>query len=176
MQKILLILLIIIFQGSLVSDQTITGASSNGLQYEMVSYTSNNRSADTPFINLNFLNNGIFTINYQSFSNAFQFIFDLVIGTSIATAVVVFMIGAFEGIISGTSANEKKKGKDRMQNAIIGLIVILSTWLIINTINPDLLRLPLFTSLDKISTNGSNTGAPGTTVTPTSACPGGAAC
>lgn len=143
-------------------------SSGEGLNYEMTSYTANNKDANTPFFNVSFLNKPCFQINYLSFSNAWQFLFDAVIGISIATAVIVFMFGAFEGIIDSKSTSSVKKGKDRMQNAIIGLMVILSTWLIINTINPDLLRLPIFQGLDKLNTNGTNntttTGTQNTTV------------
>ena len=134
-------------------------SSNNGLDYELVSYdkASNNKDATTPFFNLNFLNNGIFTIKYENFKNAFQFFFDLIIGISIATAVVVFMLGAFEGIIGQSVTKEKVEAKERMKNSIIGLMIVLSTWLIINTINPDLLRLPIFSGLDQLGQQ-SNTG------------------
>lgn len=137
----------------------------NSLQYEMVSYTQNNKDASTPFFNLAFFNQPYFTINYQSFSNGFQFLFDLMIGISIATAVIVFMYGAFEGILDRSSTSEKLRGKDRMQSAVVGLMIVLSTWLIINTVNPDLLRLPIFQGLDQLGKTSSTAGSPDTAAT-----------
>lgn len=134
----------------------------DGLQYKMVSYStsgSGNNNASTPFLNLAFFNKPYFTINYQSFESGFQFLFDLMIGISIATAVIVFMFAAFQEIIGGNNAGSIQKGKEGMQNAIIGLMIVLSTWLIINTINPDLVRLPIFSGLDQLkAVNGSSGG------------------
>lgn len=129
------------------------------LQYEMVSYSNpNGNNANTPLFNINIFNQPTFTISYQSFANGFQSIFDLIIGISIATAVIVFMIAAFQKIISGGDVKGIKAGDDGMKNAIIGLMIILSTWLIINTINPDLLRLPIFSGLDKLSNSTQQSG------------------
>lgn len=130
------------------------------LQYEMVSYTANNKDASTPFFNLAFFNKPTFTINYTSFSSGFQFLFDLVIGVSIATAVILFMIAALKEITGRGDIKQIESGKKGMQNAIIGLMIVLSTWLIINTINPDLVRLPMFSNLDKL---GNSTGGGGAT-------------
>jgi hypothetical protein len=134
-------------------------AGAQGIEYELVSYTPSNSAGNFPLLNLSFLSQPKFTIAPQNFTNAWQFFFDLLIGVSIATAVLVFMYGAWEGIISGDSANAIAKGKDRMKNAIIGLMVVLSTWLIINSINPDLLRLPILQGLDKIGTQNQGAGA-----------------
>lgn len=144
-----------------IGDQTpvqaqVSSQPAKSLQYEMVSYTADSKDVNTPFLNVAFFNKQFFTIDYASFSNGFQFIFDLIIGISIATAVVVFMLGAFEGIIGQNVTKEKIEAKDRMKNAIIGLMIILSTWLIINTVNPDLLRLPIFSGIDQL---GKTTGS-----------------
>lgn len=123
-----------------------------GLQYEMASYSGGNSNtsdrAETRFLNLAMFNQPKFTITYSNFSLGLQDFFDFVIGISIATAIVVFMISAFQQIISGGNISGIKQGKEGMQNAIVGLMIILSTWLIINTVNPDLLRLPMFSGLD----------------------------
>lgn len=131
---------------------------SQDLKYEMVSYSSNAQSrGQTPLFDLSIFNQPYFTISYQAFSASFQFFFDLIIGISIATAVVIFMVAAFQQIIGGGSVRGIQQGREGMQNAIVGLMIILSTWLIINTINPDLLRLPIFQELDKIGTKSGGT-------------------
>lgn len=156
MKKIILILMLstnLFFLSTIVYAQ-------NSLKYEMVSWGKNDKSTNIGIVDGSFLNQQFFTINYQSFSKAFQFLFDLIIGVSIAAAVIIFMYGAFNGIISSTSGKEQKEAKDQMTNAIIGLMIVLSTWLIINTINPDLLRLPLFNGLDQIGSGNNSTTQP----------------
>ncbi len=155
MKKLIITLIIFVtFSTSFVFAQ-------QNLQYEMVSYEKSSKDASTPFLNLAFFDKPTFTINYQSFSNGFQFLFDLVIGISIATSIIVFMVAAAEVIYNSSSSGKVTESRERMQQAIIGLMIILSTWLIINTINPDLLRLPLFQGLEKLgqqktSNNSSN--------------------
>jgi hypothetical protein len=111
---------------------------------------------------LAFFNKPEYIINYQSFRFGFQFVFDLIIGISIALAVIIFTISAFQGMIDGSDIKSIKKGKDGMVRAIVGLMIILSTWLIINTINPDLLNLPMFSGLDQIKTGGTTPGGAST--------------
>lgn len=136
----------------------MVSAQSGGLEYEMVSYSGGDQSAETPFFNLSFLNQKTFTINYVNFSRGFQSLFDFMIGASIATAVILFVYHAFQGIVGGGNAGERKKANDGMVNAVTGLMIILSTWLIINTINPDLIRLSIFQGLDQVTTNQPTTG------------------
>lgn len=136
----------------------------NSIEYEMVSYTGDNKDAGTRFFDINFFNKKTFTINYQSFTNAYQFFFDLIIGISIATSIILFMVAALKEIFPVGNTNSIKQGKEGMQNAIVGLIIILSTWLIINTINPDLLRLPIFSGIENLgstSSGGPKTGVSG---------------
>jgi accessory gene regulator protein AgrB len=135
------------------------------LEYEMVSFSPSSNDAKTPFLNLAFFDKPTFTINYQSFTNGFQFLFDLVIGISIATSIILFMYAAAQGIYNSGNTNQINQSKKEMQQAIFGLMIILSTWLIINTINPDLLRLPLFQGLEKLGQQktSSNTTVPNVT-------------
>lgn len=169
MRKLILILFIFITSAQFTFAQSNPcPSSSDGLNYEMVSYSNTSRDATTPFFNVSFLGKPCFQINYQSFKNAWQFFFDLIVGISIATAVILFMYNAFRGIVSGGNTAEITNARVGMQNAITGLVIVLSTWLIINTINPDLLRLPIFQGLDQISTNSQQgaTQNPGTRIDP----------
>ncbi len=132
---------------------SISFSQSVNLQYEMVSYTEGGRrSGNVPlFSGINLFSKPTFTIgDYQSYKNGYQFFFDLIIGVSIATAVILFMVAALKEIFNSSSVKDIKAGKDGMINALTGLMIILSSWLIINTINPDLLRLPVFSGLDKL--------------------------
>ncbi len=64
---------------------------------------------------------------------------NLFIGLCAVTAVVMIVMGGIEystsDLVSGKAA-----AKDRIQNAILGLLLALCSWLILNTINPDLLN------------------------------------
>ena len=147
---------------------TTTFAQSVGdMQYEMVSYSNGNDNtmdrASTRLFNLALFNQPYYVINYQNFSLGFQSLFDFIIGVSIATAIIVFMVAAFQQVINGGDVKAIKQGKEGMQRAIIGLIIILSTWLIINTINPDLLRLPMFAGLDSLKTSATTRPSPSVT-------------
>jgi hypothetical protein len=116
----------------------------------MSSYSSSGNSANTPLFNLNVFNQPCFYIEYTNFKNGLQFLFDFIIGASIATAIILFTWGALQGIIS-TTGYGKADGSKTMKNAIIGLMIVLSTWLVVNTINPDLLNLPMYSSLEKLA-------------------------
>jgi hypothetical protein len=119
----------------------------------MVSYTGRDQGdANIGIAGLNLFNKATYQISAKQTGLSIQFLFNLIIGISIATSVIIFMYGAFGGILTTLSISETIKAKQNMINAITGLMIILSTWLIINTINPDLLRLPFFNNISLGST------------------------
>lgn len=154
--KIFFILMLLISNFGLVQAQE-SNPCPPGLYYQLTSYPDqgqgNNNSARTPLFNLDILNQPCFQLGQvNNYQNYFQFIFDLTIGASIALAVILFTVGAAGGILSSTNISDKIKGKERMVDAIVGLLVVLSAWLVINTINPDLVRLPIFQGIDQLPT------------------------
>lgn len=56
----------------------------------------------------------------------------------LAFAMIVF--AGFEYATSGGDTNKQKDAQDRIANAIIGLILLFAFWIIIYTINPDILK------------------------------------
>jgi len=73
----------------------------------------------------------------------------LFIGISAVLAVIMIVLG---GIQYATSEliSSKEAGKERIRNALFGLLLALGSWLILNTINPDLLNTnPLSSHLTK---------------------------
>ena len=65
-------------------------------------------------------------------------------------AFVMIVWAGFEYATSGGDTNKQKDAQDRITNAIIGLILLFAFWIIIYTINPDILRtqnisLPIIT-------------------------------
>ena len=72
-----------------------------------------------------------------------QNIIFLVIGIAIVLAVLMLVIGGVQYMASD-AFTQKEDAKDRMTMAIFGLIIALGAYLLLNTINPDLVtfRLP----------------------------------
>lgn len=64
------------------------------------------------------------------FLNILKFLF--IIAIPIAVGMIVF--GAFQMVISGGSPEKVKQGKDTMVKAIIGLVVVLASFLIVKTL------------------------------------------
>jgi hypothetical protein len=63
----------------------------------------------------------------------------LFIGLCAVAAVVMITIAGIEYSTAELVSN-KAAAKDKIQNALLGLLLALCSWLILNTINPDLLR------------------------------------
>jgi hypothetical protein len=84
----------------------------------------------------------------QANSRFLGYAFDLIIGISIALAVIIFMVGAFGNIFGEASIGGIKANKEMMKNSVGGLIITLSFYLILQTINPDLVKFPLFNNLN----------------------------
>lgn len=62
----------------------------------------------------------------------------LIIALGGAIAILIAIVGAMQYIASGIAPDAKNSAKNRMQNAIVGLLLILFSYLILNTINPAL--------------------------------------
>jgi hypothetical protein len=97
-------------------------------------------------------------------------IFKLAIGLSAAFAVLMIVIGGFQ-YMSTDAIMKKENGKKRIQNAVFGLVLVIGAWLILYTINPNLLTLNL--DIKAVSTTGTGGGTlgggnvlPGYTMTP----------
>lgn len=58
-------------------------------------------------------------------------------------AVIYITIGGFEYMVSG-AREAKKDGRERIQSAVIGLLLLLSSYIILYVINPDILNLDPF--------------------------------
>lgn len=91
-------------------------------------------------------------------------IFNLAIGLSAAFAVFMIVLGGFQ-YMSTDALQKKQDGKQRIQNAIYGLFLVIGAWLILYTINPNLLKLDL--NIESVSISPATTGGGGTLI-PTS--------
>src|SRR3989344_891709 len=63
-------------------------------------------------------------------------VFRLAIAVAGALAVIMITIGGIEYITSET-INGKKDGKEKITNALVGLLLAIGSWIILNTIAPD---------------------------------------
>jgi Type IV secretion system pilin len=83
--------------------------------------------------------NGI--ISSGSFADFFNNLYKFLLGLAIALAIIEIIWGGLE--ISTESVSKKTSGKQRIYNAIFGLIFILSPVLVFSLINPCILNLSI---------------------------------
>ena len=91
-------------------------------------------------------------------------LFNLIIGLAAVLAVGWIIWGGIE-YITTDSWNGKQEGKNRIWNAVIGLFIVITSWLILFTINPNLLNLNL-----NIKSSTVTAPAGGLTGTPSASC------
>ena len=81
---------------------------------------------------------------YQSYDNLGAFVnalFKMTISIGAVIAVAQFVYGGIVYMMTESGAVQMGESKERMQNALLGLVMLLSTYVIFNQINPDLLNL-----------------------------------
>ncbi len=90
---------------------------------------------------------------FGRYVNSFYIFFAGVAGI---LAVVMMMWGGFHYITSGGSPARMAQGKEIISNAVIGLILLLTSYLLLNTINPRLtkLRIPTIAYVPEILQRG----------------------
>ncbi len=84
----------------------------------------------------------------------------LVIALAGALSILMLVIAGTQYVAASINPNAKKDALEKIQNSLIGIALVLSSWLLLNTINPDLVNFSLV--LPPIS---GSTVAPGVTVT-----------
>ena len=75
------------------------------------------------------------------FRNYMQYAFNLLIGLAAAAAVFMMVWGGFK-YMSTDSWSDKSEGLDIFKHAIYGLLLVLSSYLILKTIDPRLVEIP----------------------------------
>lgn len=81
--------------------------------------------------------------NDDGFSKYLQKIINIAISLTGILSVIMLIFGGIEYVSSSVSETAKKDAKERITNALFGLLITLSGYLILSTINPDLLSLKL---------------------------------
>ena len=82
------------------------------------------------------------SVNTSSLSNYLQSIFQIGIAVAAGLAVIMIVLGGIE-YMSTDAIGGKEEGKEKITSALWGLLLALSAWLILNTINPKLLDMNL---------------------------------
>lgn len=75
-----------------------------------------------------------------SFTNILKVIFNWMVAITMILAVIFIVIGGIQ-YMTTDAVYDKKEGLTKIQGAIAGLILALVSWLILATINPELLTL-----------------------------------
>lgn len=78
------------------------------------------------------------TVNFQ---NYVQLMFNIFIAVAAVAAVFMIVWGGFE-YASSTAFTGKESGREKMSNAIKGLLLVLASFLILKTINPKFVDIP----------------------------------
>lgn len=76
-----------------------------------------------------------------SLSEYLQWVFNFALIATGFLAVLMIVIGGVEFMIGGANESMRKEGKNRISNALWGLLLALGAWLILYTINPELIKL-----------------------------------
>lgn len=79
----------------------------------------------------------------SDFGSYVNSIIKLAIGLAGVLAVVMLVIGGIQYMVGGASPSSKEAAKKRIWAAIFGLILALASFIILNTINPDLTKIKL---------------------------------
>ncbi len=72
-----------------------------------------------------------------------QAVYDFAIGAAAVLAATMMMIGGFQYLTAGGDGGRVSAAKERITGALVGLLLVSSAYLILNTINPNLLNLEL---------------------------------
>ncbi len=94
---------------------------------------------------------GLPTSQVPSIGEFINVIFRMAIGLGSVIAVLMIVIGGFE-YLSTDVFQRKSAGREKIENALLGLGLLLGSSLLLGTINPDLLRLDFKPDQTKIET------------------------
>jgi len=74
-----------------------------------------------------------------SFSDYANRIFSVLLTVSITLAVLMIVLGGFQYVTSASGLG-KSDGKEKIKDALLGLVIILLSYLVLVTINPSLVK------------------------------------
>jgi hypothetical protein len=128
--------------------------------------TPNNTNAPAQFIPLTQLPGLSDTSTTSTLPGFLNQLYKICIGVAAVIAVLEIMYAGVQFMTSRGSVSSNEAAKSRIQNAILGLVLVLSPTIVFSIINPDILKLDLnFSTLDP-STNKNSSGKVDTTLGP----------
>ena len=87
--------------------------------------------------------------NIQDLGGLFNYLFTLGIWVVGLAMFVQFLRAGIDWFFAGPNLTKVQSAKEKMSNALLGFALVLSAWLILNVINPDLveqtIKLPAIT-------------------------------
>ena len=95
-------------------------------------------------LNLDYPEFGGFDINredQQDLSQIVAWFYYFVVGISGLAAFVMLVVGGFRWLVSAGNPTAVSDAKDQITKALLGLLLILMSWLVLQVINPDLIIL-----------------------------------
>ncbi|NBV76902.1 hypothetical protein EBR66_01940 [bacterium] len=98
-----------------------------------------------------------FDFGSGSIPDILQAFFYMALSVGAILAVIRISWAGYLYVTGDIKPENKSKAKEVLQDAILGLIILLSVWAVLNTINPDILNKDPFRSLKSMS---SGTAAP----------------
>ena len=110
-------------------------------------------AAETP-VDLSISISGTKTVN--NIGQYINLIYIFLLGASIAIAIVMLMIGGLQYTLGAASPAQIEKAKERIRNAVIGLVLLILATLLLETVNPQLKKLnpPQFPVIRRIELLG----------------------
>ncbi len=98
----------------------------------------------TPMTNIPFLNTSTSSGGLSTPVDLLNALFTLSITIGAMLAVFMFIFGGLQMITARDNAGNVTAGKKKMANAVLGLLMLLSTFIVLTTINPQLTELKIF--------------------------------
>ncbi|MBI4101369.1 MAG: hypothetical protein HY443_00200 [Candidatus Nealsonbacteria bacterium] len=93
-------------------------------------------------LNLSYPKFGTFDLNdNQDLNEVIAWFYYFIVAVSGFAAFVMLVIGGFKWLSSSGNPSTIGDAKDQIQKALLGLLLILVSWLVLQVINPDLIIL-----------------------------------
>ncbi|QSH39182.1 hypothetical protein JXR01_02650 [Candidatus Kaiserbacteria bacterium] len=106
------------------------------------------------------LANGLGNLDTENLGNFFNNLFQIALTIGAVLAVLIIAVSGLQ-YMTTEAASGKGSSRERMQQAVLGLLMLLSVWLFFNEINPDILNLDFVLSPVNITVaKPSESGAP----------------
>lgn len=95
-------------------------------------------------LNLEYPKFGEFDLNEkQDLNEIIAWFYYFIISIAGISAFFTFIQGGFQWLTSGGNVDKTGEAKEKLTSAVLGLIIILSSYLILQVINPELITLQL---------------------------------